>query len=281
MALAVKNLTQFFGKITRLGVIWFLLFVMSSIGSHAQTYTGRTFTPDQQQALKLSQAVIGNNTGGYIFTDHDRRRIDFTSYRGKPLLVSFIFTSCHHVCPMITKNLAAKVDLAREALGTESFHVVTIGFDTAVDTPERMRYFASQRGIDFEGWDFLSADAATIQSATRDMGFTFTPSASGFDHLAQTTLLDAEGKVYRQIYGINYELPVLVEPLKELVFGKQRQLSKMSEWVNGIRLFCTLYDPASGRYYFDYSIFIGVAIGILCLGSVFVFIVRAWREHSL
>jgi protein SCO1/2 len=279
MILTLNNLAQNARKIIHLGISSLLFLPILFVNSHAQVHDNRALTPDQQQALTLSQEAIGNTTREYSFTDQDRQLIDFSSYRGKPLVVSFIFTSCHHICPMITKNLAMKVDIAREALGAESFQVVTIGFDTAVDTPERMRFFASQRGIDFDGWDFLSADADTIEAITQDMGFTFTPSVSGFDHLAQTTLLDADGKVYRQVYGIDYELPILVEPLKELVFGRQRQISKISEWVNGIRLFCTLYDPSSGRYYFDYSIFIGAAIGILCLGSVLVFIIRAWREN--
>ena len=112
------------------------------------------------------------------------------------------------------------------------------------------------------------------------MGFIFFKSPKGFDHLSQTTLLDAEGKVYRQIYGMTYDPPHLIEPLKELVFGQHKEASLVEGWINNIRLFCTIYDPHSGRYEFDYSIFIGIIIGIVILGSIATFIVREWRNKK-
>jgi protein SCO1/2 len=51
-------------------------------------------------------------------------------------------------------------------------------------------------------------------------------------------------------------------------------------WINNIRLFCTIYDPHSGRYEFDYSIFIGLILGIIILGSIAIFIVREWRKNN-
>ena len=99
------------------------------------------------------------------------------------------------------------------------------------------------------------------------MGFIFFNSAKGFDHLIQATVLDAEGKVYRQIYGMAPEPPALVEPLKELLYGKQVAASPMRRLMNNINLFCTVYDPATGRYHFDYSLFVASRIGLLMLGG--------------
>ena len=65
------------------------------------------------------------------------------------------------------------VKIAREALGKESFSVVTIGFDTAVDSPERMRLYARERNINISGWDFLSPDKDTIEAFSNDVGFIF------------------------------------------------------------------------------------------------------------
>jgi protein SCO1/2 len=143
-----------------------------------------------------------------------------------------------------------------------------------------MASFARERAIDLPGWYFASADAATIDAFSRELGFVFFPSAAGFDHLAQTTVLDADGRVYTQVYGQSFDPPSLVEPLKQLVFGTHADARSLSGWVSGVRLFCTVYDPASGRYRFDYSIFIALGVGLLCLGAVAVFIVRAWRERS-
>ena len=44
--------------------------------------------------------------------------------------------------------------------------------------------------IDLPDWEFLSADHATIDGLAADLGFVYVPSPKGFDHLAQTTVID-------------------------------------------------------------------------------------------
>ena len=74
------------------------------------------------------------------------------------------------------------------------------------------------------------------------------------------------------------EPPALVEPLKEILYGKQVASSHVEGWLNNIKLFCTVYDPATGRYHFDYSIFIALGVALLLLGGTAWFIVTAWRN---
>jgi len=235
---------------------------------------------DKEKAFEFSQAALNRTIGSYKFVNQDRNLVDITQYRGKPLVISLIYTSCYHVCPTLTNHLAEVVEIAREALGRESFSVISVGFDTAVDSPERMRLFARERNIDVPGWDFLSTDKDTIEAFSNDVGFIFFKSPKGFDHLSQITMLDSDGKIYRQIYGVKYEPPLLIEPLKELLFGNRTESNLVKGWINNIRLFCTIYDPHSGRYEFDYSIFIGIIIGIIILGGIAIFIVREWRQNN-
>src|SRR3990172_4181561 len=66
------------------------------------------------------------------------------------------------------------------------------------------------------------------------------------------------------------------EPLKELVFGRRAPLADLSGLIDRVRLLCTLYDPASQRYRFDYSIFIGMIVGVGSLAAVGFILVRGW-----
>ena len=233
---------------------------------------------DRDDALDISQAAVGGTVRNHILRDIDGQSFELASLRGKPLVISMIYTSCHHVCPTITRSLANAVDIAREALGEDSFSVVTVGFDWAVDTPDRMRLYASERRIDVPGWHFLAGDALSIDALSQDLGFLFFPSAKGFDHLTQTTVIEADGSVYRQVYGVDIEAQAFVEPLKELVFNTPREAGLIEHWVDTFKLFCTVYDPNSGRYRFDYSIAMTIFVGILCLGAIGTFIVREWRR---
>ena len=234
----------------------------------------------RDEALAISQAAIGRSLAAYDLIDLLGEPFSLASLRGRPVVLSLIFTSCHHTCPMLTRNLDTTVQIAREALGGDSFSVVTVGFDWQNDTPGRMGDYAREMGVDPDRWHFLSGSEAGIMGLTKDIGFIFYPSPRGFDHLAQTTIIDADGKVFWQVYGAGFKAPQLVEPLKRLVFQGRHEPLSLKGWIDGVKFFCTVYDPSSGRYQFDYSIFVAFLAGLLSLGAVAVFIVRAWRQST-
>ena len=194
-------------------------------------------------------------------------------------MVSLIYTSCYHICPTTTQHLATVVRKARDVLGEDSFSVVSVGFDAANDTADAMRVFARQQSVDIDGWEFLSTDAGTIDALATDLGFQFFSTGSGFDHLIQSSVIDANGVVVRQVYGIRFDTPHLIEPLKALVFGEDVSASLFDQLTARVKLFCTVYDPASDRYRFDYSIFVGLVMGLVLGGICIYFFVREWR-HS-
>lgn len=233
---------------------------------------------DEASALRYSQAAIGRTLGDHTLRNTDSRAVSLRDFRGKPLVINLIYTSCYHTCPVIIQTLARSVDIARDALGAESFAVVTIGFDTQADTPSRMRAYGRSQGVDLSNWRFLSADDATIDALSKDLGFVFYPSPRGFDHLAQTTIVDEAGVVYRQVYGATFEPPAVVEPLKALVFGRKGNLVSIDGLLNRIKLFCTIYDPSGQRYRFDYGIFVGGTIGLLSLFLMAGVIIRERRR---
>jgi len=235
---------------------------------------------DSDKALKNSQDAIGQTLPGYTFHDRNGALVKLMDFHGKPLLISLVYTSCFHVCPATTQNLARAVRVTRSAVGEDKFSIVTVGFDALHDTPERMKGFARQQGVSSEqNWYFLSADQATITRLAASMGFIFTPSPKGFDHLIQTTLVDKEGKIYRQIYGMDFDPSVLTEAMKELVFGLSPATLNLSSLVSRVRLFCTVYDPSTGTYKLNYAMLFGMSVGILMLTVTGFFLVRFLR-HS-
>ena len=235
---------------------------------------------DDKAALALSQSAIGAGTGDYRFTDRSGKPVNLADFKGKPLVISLIYTSCAHACPVTTRTLAETADVAFDALGEDSFSIVSIGFDTKIDTPERMRQFAGRMRIKNPNWHFLTTDAETVRALSQDIGFLFFKSPKGFDHLAQTTILDAEGNVYRQVYGENFETPHLVDPLKNLDFGTETPFASLDDMINKIKLFCTVYDPMTDRYRFDYSLFIGMFVGMAVIMMLIHILFRAWRRTA-
>ena len=58
---------------------------------------------DYDQALAVSQAAIGRSVSNVEFTAADGRRLTLADFRGRPLVVSMVYTSCHEICPMTTR----------------------------------------------------------------------------------------------------------------------------------------------------------------------------------
>jgi protein SCO1/2 len=233
----------------------------------------------EDEALKISQAAIGRELENLQFTDSAGTPVSLGDYNGKPLLISMIFTSCHHVCPTLTRHLDKAVDAARDALGPDSFHVLTIGFDTANDSVERMADFAHKQGIDDPNWTFLSGSAESIERLVKNIGFIYFNTPRGFDHITQVTVVNRQGVIYEQVYGGAFELPWLVEPLKDLVLNRpQSKHNFLSGVVDRVMLFCTVYDPNTGRYRFDYSLFIQIAIGAFGVLGVFTYLLIEIRR---
>jgi protein SCO1/2 len=95
----------------------------------------------------------------------------------------------------------------------------------------------------------------------------------------QVTILDREGRVWRQVYGDTFPTPQLVEPLKDLVFNRPVSESGLFGTLGDrIRLFCTVYDAQGDRYLFDYSLFAGIFIGVLVLGSAVLWLLLELRS---
>jgi protein SCO1/2 len=234
--------------------------------------------PDVEQALRTSQAAIGRSLDDFRFRDSAGRELSLRDFRGRPLVVSFVYTGCFQACPVATQFLAKAVAQARAALGQDSFRVVSIGFNQPFDDPSAMAAFARQNRIADPGWSFLSPEPGSVEALTAAFGFVYEATPKGFDHITQVTVVDADGVVYRQVYGESFDLPMLVQPLKELLSGQaSRELTVANVWEK-VKLYCTVYDPNGGGYRLNYSLFFELFAGLTTLGAILWFVGREWRR---
>ncbi|MGH6719669.1 MAG: SCO family protein [Alphaproteobacteria bacterium] len=234
-----------------------------------------TATDDAGLALAASQAAIGRVVDDLEFRDGMGARFRLADLRGRPVILSPIYTSCGHTCPLLTATLARAVQAAEDVVGPGRFTVLTVGFDVANDTPARMAAYGRRHGAGFADWRFVTAETAAIAGLLDDIGLVVRPVAGGFDHVAQVTLIDGQGRVVRQVYGDDFQPPAVVDPLLDLVLRGSAQASFVAGLIDRVTLFCTVYDPATGAYRFDYALFVELAVGGLSILAVGGFL---WRE---
>ena len=232
---------------------------------------------DPETAIARSQQAIGRTIGDYVLTDSNDIQLSLSSYRGKPLVISLIYTSCSSVCPPTTQHLIRAVSEARRVVGADRFEVLTVGFDARHDTPTRLAQFGATQGVKFSNWRLASGHSDTLDALLRELGFSFTEAAGGFDHIVQTTIVDKEGRIFRQVYGDDFPMQVFIEPLKDVVYGSGASLS-LGGLLDRIKFICTAYDPGAGRYRIDYGLVFGsviAACSLLIFGGI---LVREWRR---
>lgn len=227
---------------------------------------------EREGLIAIAESAVGRRVGDYSFIDQDGKPFNLNELKGRPYIVSFNYTSCTTACPLIASSLAIAVRKARKELG-EGFAVVTIGFDWKRDTPERMKEYGLRFTKDFRQWKFLSGDTVTIEAVTRDLGFYYERAGDGFDHLNMVTIVDKEGRVYKQVYGMAIPPGDIIGPLKEIIRGRKDPSFFGSLWTSfsrNLKLICSRYNPATGKndFYYPYLIvmvfqIIGILTGFL------------------
>lgn len=230
---------------------------------------------DPNVTIAKGRQAMGRPIGDYTLVDMNGSSLALRDYRGKPLVISLVYTACSSVCPPTTQHVIGAANEAGRVFGLDRFNVLTIGFDARNDTPARLSQFASFQGIKLPNWQVASADPAIIEALLGDLGFSYRAVAGGFDHPTQTTILDREGKVYRHVYGDDFPLQMFMEPLKDVVYGTTTAFS-FSGIVDRIKFICTAYDPGSGRYRIDFGLVFGSVIAALSLLVMGGLLVREW-----
>lgn len=234
---------------------------------------------DREQALRASQAAIGRTIGEHILLNREGQPVSLAAFRGKPLLVSFIYTGCFQICPTTTRSLQEAVEGLQKSVGANQFNVISIGFNQPADSPQALKAFATQYGIHQTNWEFLSPPAALVPTLAQDFGFVFQASPAGFDHLLQVSILDAEGRIVRQVYGETLTPSELGEPLKMLLAGQPVESNQvLTDLVDKVRILCTVYDPKTGTYKVDYTLPIQIAGGVTFFILMILFFINEWRS---
>ena len=234
---------------------------------------------DPTATVAKSTQALGRPIGNYTLVDMNGASLALRDYRGKPLVISLVYTACSSVCPPTTQHIINAVNEAGRMIGLDRFNVLTVGFDARNDTPARLTQFASTQGIKSPNWRVASADAATIEALLGDLGFSYRAVAGGFDHLTQTTIVDRDGRIYRHVYGEEFPLQMFMEPLKDVVYGTTTSFT-FRGIVDRIKFICTAYDPGTGRYRIDFGLVFGgviAAFSLLVMGGL---ILREWFRSA-
>lgn len=181
--------------------------------------------PDYKPPVSYHVPAPGDAAPDFKLRNQDGRTIHLGQFKGKALLVTFIYTRCPSpdFCPRVTRNFAAveKQLAANPALYAKT-HLVCISFDPDNDTPERLRaygttYIGSDVKNAFAHWDFAVPERPVLLEMAKffDLGMT-SDSEGTITHTLSTTLIGPDGKVVRFYPGNEWTAEQVVADVKQL-----------------------------------------------------------------
>jgi protein SCO1 len=161
----------------------------------------------------------GDKLPTFQLTDDQGRPIDRDTFRGKPLLLTFIFTRCPvpNYCPRMSANFSAlaKATEADAKLRDAKFLSVTI--DPEHDTPQILsQYSLSYRGGSSDRWRFATGTREQVSRITEDFSVQVKPEDGTITHGLATALVDAQGVIRKIWRGNGWTVEEVVAELGKL-----------------------------------------------------------------
>lgn len=232
--------------------------------------------------VAAANAAIGRKMPDYTLIDQDNKALPLKGFRGRPLVISYIYTGCPHVCSNITGRLKQAFAIAKMKSGGD-FTAISIGFDPEHDTPAVLKSFGARFTDDFTKWRFATADAKTIQALTKELGFYYERLPDGgFDHINLTTVVGRDGTILKQVYGMNFNQEELVNAISLASgSGTASAFLNPSGIIDKVILFCYRYDEVSGIYRLNLGAIAALALGSALQGATLIWIVyKLFRRSS-
>jgi protein SCO1/2 len=133
------------------------------------------------------------------------RNVALSDYRGRVVLLAFIFTSCPGVCPLISRQMAAlQTELKNQGLFPQRASLLSVTVDPETDSAEVLSNYARSFDADPTGWRFLRDEPAKLRKvlATYDEWTKRMPKGE-IDHPARVYLVDSQGRI-REIYSLSF-----------------------------------------------------------------------------
>jgi protein SCO1/2 len=178
--------------------------------------------PDYKPMVFYHVPAPGDAVPDFKLRNQDGRAIHLDQFRGKTLLLTFIYTRCPlpNFCPLVTHNFAV-IDrqlAANPALYAKT-HLLCVSFDPEHDTPERLRSYGAQYiGSEvFAHWDFAVPSKPELVEMAKyfDVGITHGANDT-ITHTLSTTLIGPQGKVSQFYPGNEWTPEQVVADVKKL-----------------------------------------------------------------
>jgi protein SCO1 len=167
-----------------------------------------------------AEAKEGDEVPNFPLKNQDGKEIHLNDYRGKALLLTFIYTRCPlpEYCTLMSNNFA---HIDRQLQQTPDIykktHLLSVSIDPAHDTPQVLRSYGAAhteryQEETFAHWEFASGEQ--VKELAQFFGLRYFPEKDEIVHGLKTVIIRPDGKVAKVYSGNEWKPEEVVNELK-------------------------------------------------------------------
>jgi protein SCO1/2 len=164
---------------------------------------------DRMRARERYVEIVDRPAPDFALQDPKGRRVALADFRGKVVVLNFIYTHCPDVCPLHSEKIVEIQEKVNRTPMRDLVRFVTITTDPASDTPEIMNSYSRTHGLSPVNWVFLTSSAETpeqTRSIAKSFGLKFTLAKDGYQmHGLVTHLIDKSGNLRARYHGLKFD----------------------------------------------------------------------------
>ncbi len=170
---------------------------------------------------KVSEPNVGDEIPDFALLNQDNKRINLKNYRGRALVVTFIYTRCPlpDYCPLMTDNFAVIHKTLSETPALQKrVHLLSITVDPEFDKPAVLRDYGLKHngGQKFETWEFATGSKEEVKHIATHFGLYYSTEKDQIVHNLQTAIISPDGKLVKIYRGNDWKPEEIVSELQKL-----------------------------------------------------------------
>ena len=174
-------------------------------------------------AMNVAEANKGDEVPNYVLKNQDGKQIRLHDYRGKALLLTFIYTRCPlpEYCTLMSNNFA-QIDrqLQQSPDVYAKTHLLSVSIDPNYDSPQVLRSYGAAHTERYENetfshWEFASGEQ--VKEMAQFFGLRYFDEKDQIIHGLKTAIIKPDGKVAKIYSGNEWKAEEVVDELKRVL----------------------------------------------------------------
>ncbi len=184
------------------------------------TVTAHSATPPPKSSSEMHVPEPGESVPNFKLVNQSGRHISLDQYRGKTLLVTFIYTRCPFAdyCPRVSGEFATLNQELKKTAGLyKKTHLLSVSFDLKNDTPKVLRTYGAGylggKSPQFDHWEFATATPDGLPDLAKYFGLTYTQEGAVITHSLSTAVIGPDGKIIKWYHGSDWKAADLMKDI--------------------------------------------------------------------